>query len=150
MTRSTYINLPDNTPDGRRFWLDESQFNIDSVGMPVPFFSFGEAGKAFFGRSKSWLHDMTHVHPDYFYLDGAPFEFRYSASGIRYLSLAEVERLAHALYQSHPRFALISLATTVNTVKYSALSHGYLTIDGNQVNGEDVPRAWKKTNQKKR
>lgn len=110
-------------PEGKRFWLDDDMFPLDAEGMHVPRFSVQEVAKSFFGQSADWLrwrmrssrprNDEAPSHPDgYFILDGEPMEFKRlkvnpkskkaddpNASTARYYTLADIERMAHALGQ---------------------------------------------------
>lgn len=149
--QSIHVNLPDNTPDDRRFWVDKDQFNLDRKGFPVPYFSLREASANFFGRSRRWLHYNSYYGgADNWYIDGEKWKYQRHDNGIRFLDLADIERLAHAIYQSDPKFDLLRLATTVNLVKYCALAHGYLDVRGHKVYGKDIGRPWKNSQKEKR
>lgn len=110
-------------PEGKRFWLDDDMFDLDKEGMHVPRFSVQEVAKSFFGQSADWLRwrmrpsrprsDEVSSHPEgYFLLDGKPMDFKRlkvnpnskkagdpNASTARYYTLADIERMAHALGQ---------------------------------------------------
>lgn len=111
-------------PDGKRFFLDDSMFPVDDEGMYYPRFSVQEASKTFFGQGPDWLRWRMRPekpsrrtgdskHPDgFFLLDGKPLEFKRlavpptskkygdpNAVTARYYTLADIERMAHALAQ---------------------------------------------------
>jgi hypothetical protein len=104
--QSLILGTPETvSPDGRDFWTEESMFALDRTGMPVPRFTVSEAAKMFFGNSTHWLRwrlksDPAAGHPDgYFILDGKAMTFRRTESGARYFTLADIERMGHALAQ---------------------------------------------------
>lgn len=126
MPEPIIIAEPDllNPPDGR-FWLHDEQFTRDHKdllvkgdrkGRIVPNFSVQETAKFFFGRSSDWLrwrYESDDVrdeegsiikpgrHPNgFFVLDGVPLEPKKAPSGYRYYTLADIERMAHALAQN--------------------------------------------------
>lgn len=98
-------------PEGRRFWLDDSMFDKDAQGLYKPRFSVQEVAKCFFGKGADWLRwrsrpDSKGNHPHgYFILDGKPMDFKRLPSAdpdqatARYYTLADIERMAHALAQ---------------------------------------------------
>jgi hypothetical protein len=111
-------------PDGEFFFYDE-QFpkdrkdvyeEGDKKGRPIPNYSINEVAKFFFGRNAQWMRwryssdarvspitgkPNVPKHPDgYFVLDGKPLLPKVSPSGQRYYTLADVERMAHALAQN--------------------------------------------------
>lgn len=88
----------------------------DKLGRPIPNYSVNEVAKFFFGRNASWMRwryssdervspvtGKTNVpkHPDgYFVLNGEPLIPKISPQGQRYYTIADVERMAHALTQN--------------------------------------------------
>lgn len=106
-------------PEGKQFWFDDAMFETDRSGMPYPNFKAKEVATIFFGRSVDWLrwrmrpNDRRVVdketgeskvvpgdHPDgYFVLDGKPLEFKRTGPNARYFTLADIEKMAHALAQ---------------------------------------------------
>jgi hypothetical protein len=105
------VYVSPGAPAGRRFMFDDEDFPLDKEGLPEPHFSVQECAKAFFGRSSDWLRwryrpdkprkNQTSQFPDgYFILDGEPLEPKTSAKGARYYTLADIERMAHALVQT--------------------------------------------------
>lgn len=101
------------TPPDRRFWLDPETI------PDTPTFKVKEVAQIFFGKSVDWLRwrmrpddkrvtdprtGKTKVipgeHPEgFFVLDGVPLEFGRTASNSRYFTLADIERMVHALLQ---------------------------------------------------
>lgn len=113
-------------PEGKRFWLDDEMFPLDKKGLPSPHFSVQEVAKFFFGNGPDWMRwrmrpdDKKVKGPDgkylrnpdgsfviekgeypegYFVLDGKKIEPKRTEAGARYFTLADVERMAHALAQ---------------------------------------------------
>lgn len=113
------ISTYDLLPPGRRFWLDDEMFSTDEKsGMVVPHFSVQETAKVFFGKGPDWLrwrmrpdkpnYEGAQKFPDgYFLLDGEPMDFKrkpgvkggFDDNTARYFTLADIERMAHALTQ---------------------------------------------------
>jgi hypothetical protein len=114
------ISTHDLLPPGRRFWLDDSMFAFDEkTQMIIPHFSVQETAKVFFGKGPDWLR--WRMRPDkpndvgnqrfpegYFLLDGEPMDFKRKPTSrrgrsddntARYFTLADIERMAHALTQ---------------------------------------------------
>jgi hypothetical protein len=105
-------------PRGERFWTYDSMFKPDKNGRLYPHFSVQEVAKFFFGNGPDWLRwrmrpddkkikdeqgNVTIIkgkYPDgYFILDGKPMEHKRTEAGARYFTLADIERMAHALAQ---------------------------------------------------
>lgn len=106
-------------PD-QRFWTEESMFRQDKFGLPHPRFTVQETAKFFFGRGPDWLR--MRMKPDTkkvtdpktkevqvtvrrfprgaFVLDGEPMVFRRTEAGAHYFTLADIERMGHALTQN--------------------------------------------------
>lgn len=101
-----------------RFVVDDSMFRPDKDGLLFPHFSVQEVAKTFFGNGPDWLRwrmrpdDKRVKQPDgsvlvvkgkypegYFILDGKKIEPKRTDAGARYFTLADVERMAHALAQ---------------------------------------------------
>jgi hypothetical protein len=110
-----------------RYWFYDEMFNTCLVKVKVdkefvyeerltPHYSVQEVAKFFFGRTADWLRwrylsdektdkktgEITPAkHPDgYFVLDGVPLEPKKSLTGYRWYTIADVERMAHALAQN--------------------------------------------------
>lgn len=105
-------------PPGSRFATNDSMFRPDKDGLLTPHFSVQEVAKFFFGNGPDWLRwrmrpdDKRIKHEDgtvevvhgkypegYFVLDGEVMEFKRTSAGARYFTLADIERMAHALAQ---------------------------------------------------
>lgn len=100
---------------GLSFYLWDDMFSTTSTGQPLPNFSVQEAAKTFFGKGPDWLrwrYRPANNYPDgYFVLTGLPqgpdhkpvrivLTPKRNEKGIRYYTLADVERMAHALAQN--------------------------------------------------
>lgn len=130
-------------PEGRRFWLDDSMFPLDKKGKPIPTFKAKEVAEVFFGKSVDWLRwrmrsndkrvkdpatGRTKVikgdHPDgFFLLDGDPMDFKRTDPGARFFTLADIERMAHALAQGQ-HIDGQTLTYTIRMVVTCARLHG--------------------------
>jgi hypothetical protein len=86
---------------GRWFYLWDDMFPLDSHQHPYPNFAVQEAAKVFFGRGADWLrwrYRAGREYPlGYFVLDGIVLEPKRNQKGIRYYTLADIERMAYAL-----------------------------------------------------
>lgn len=95
----------------------------------VPNFSVNEVAKFFFGLGAHWLRWRYHPsrsdrYPDgYVVLDGAPLESKRTPHNIRYYTLPDVERLAHALAQTGA-ISGEKLVKVVELVRAEARVHG--------------------------
>jgi hypothetical protein len=89
---------------GRWFYLWDDMFAVDDKGRPVPSFGAQETSKIFFGRGPDWLrwrYHPTENYPNgYFVLDNVILEPKRSDSGQRFYTLADIERMAHALAEN--------------------------------------------------
>lgn len=124
-------------PSDRRFWLDDDMFFTDKRGLPIPRFSVQEVSKCFFGKGPDWLRwrsraDTKGKHPEgFFVLDGEPLPVKRlpnkgkNDTTARYYTLADVERMAHALAQ-HGAIDGGELANIVLMVKTCARIYGVL------------------------
>lgn len=105
--------------------LDSEAFLLDGVDVSAkPLFSVSEVAKVFFGLSGHWIRWLeTTKHA--FVLDGADIEFSRTDKGARVYSLADVEKMTHALAQgSHINGAQAANALLI--VQTIARIHGYL------------------------
>lgn len=88
----------------RWFYLWDDMFQLTPQGTPLPNFSVQEAAKSFFARSSDWLRWRYREAKDfpqgYFVLDGVVLEPKRNPKGQRYYTLADIERMAHALSQT--------------------------------------------------
>lgn len=128
---------------GQRFWTEESMFGTDKYGLPYPRFTVAETAKVFFGRGPDWLR--MRMKPDTkkvkdpktqkvlevierrfpqgaFILDQDRMVFRRTPSGAHYFTLADIERMGHALAQSDvlPPEQLLNV---LSIVKYVGRQH---------------------------
>ena len=87
--------------NNRKFYLWDDMFPLDGQGLPTPRFGAQETAKTFFAKGSDWLrwrYHATEGFPDgYFVLDGVLLEPKRTKSGQRYFTLADIERMAHAL-----------------------------------------------------
>ena len=96
-----------------RFYLHDEMFPKGNTGRLEPNFSVQEVAKTFFGRKADWLRwryksdqnprkpDLPAKHPHgFFVLDGEPLEPKTTEAGARYYTLADIERMGHALAQN--------------------------------------------------
>ena len=113
---------PELSLSPRRFYLHDEMFPIERAesktkrraGAPepqtwewiVPNFSVNEVAKTFFGLGPDWLRWRYHPsrsdrHPQgYFVLDGKLLEPKRTPHNIRYYTLPDIERMAHALTEN--------------------------------------------------
>lgn len=123
-------------PRGQNYWLNDEMFGTDeTTGLLSPGFSVQEVANCFFGVKPDWLRwrmrwdraAEAKGNQPLIALDGKPLEFKRRnpedpKSG-RYYTLADIERLAHAL----ARAGYISgtdLAHVVLMVRTCARLHG--------------------------
>lgn len=94
-----YEAIYDPTFD-HRFYLWDDMFSYDEDNRPTPHFSVKEAAN-FFARSAWWLRwkYRPECEPG-FILNGVQLEPKRTPSGSRYYTLADIERMAHALAES--------------------------------------------------
>lgn len=96
---------PKKDPEnGLWFYLWDDMFSVDDNGTPKPNFGAQEAAKIFFGKGPDWLrwrYRSAANHPDgYFVLGNKILEPKRTESNQRYYTLADIERMAHALAQN--------------------------------------------------
>jgi hypothetical protein len=113
------------SPPGRRWWVEPGMLGRDRAGRPWPWFRMDTVCRVFFARSSSWLR--LHLRAGDFVLDGEPMEFYRDASKVaaRLFTLADVERMAHALHQKG-MIDDTQLLCTLQTVIWVARQHGIL------------------------
>lgn len=93
-----------------RLRLNDKMFGEDKHGRPAPNFSVQETAVAFFGRSPDWLRwryrsdtparGKARYPKGYFVLDGERLEPKTTESGARYYTLADIEKMAFALFDN--------------------------------------------------
>jgi hypothetical protein len=116
-------------PDGQRFYLDDSMFSVDRRGRSLPYFTIAEAAKMFFGQTVEWMR--WRIREGYFMLDldgkrVAVGDKRDEITGFRYFTLADIEKMAHALGQVTGGFNGQQVSRTVLLAKTCAEVYGYL------------------------
>lgn len=97
---------PQEDPEvGLSFFLWDSMFERDKDGLPFPNYTVQETSKLFFGKSSDWLrwrYRPANNYPDgYFMLGDTRLEPKRTESGNRYYTLADIERMAHALAKNN-------------------------------------------------
>lgn len=107
------------SPEGRDYWVYDDMLARHDVhphrkdapctdkcefGVPSPRYTVKEAAQFFFARTADWLRWRSQPaknHPHgFFVLDSEALEPRRTGAGARYYSLADIERMAHALAQN--------------------------------------------------
>lgn len=122
------LNPPD--PD-QEFWVNDEDCARDKkTGFPVPHYSVQDAAKVFFARSPDWLRwrekPKLPDHPDgFFVLNGEKIEGKRTEAGARIYSLADIERMAHALAQNDALDGL-TLTKVIMLVKWQARLYGVI------------------------
>lgn len=97
---------PQEDPEtGREFFLWDSMCPLNTEGQPLPAYTVQEAAKVFFGRGPDWLrwrYRPAREYPHgYFVLDDVILEPKRTDTGNRYYTLADIERMAHALAENN-------------------------------------------------
>lgn len=107
-------------PDGRRFWVTDEMAagSMTRTGEIKPKFSIGQVSKLFFARSSDWIRYLDRDEAG-FNLDGNPLIPSRSDAGSRYYTLADVEKMAHALLQNG-RLDLLHFAATIQIIRAMA------------------------------
>lgn len=73
---------------------------LDGVDLSEgPTYTIGELAKFFFGRSDHWVR--WRERNDMFVFDGVPVGTQRTETGIRFYSLADVEKMGHALAENN-------------------------------------------------
>lgn len=108
-----------NPPDGG-FWVDDSMCALDKTGFPKPNFSVQETAKVFFGKKGDWLRWRERTGG--FTIDGKSVLPRRSEKGNRRYTLADIERMAHALAQNEAIDGW-TLTTVIMLIKWQARLH---------------------------
>lgn len=97
--------------------------------LPTPTYTVQEAAKFFFGKGADWLRWRSKKTPEnpegFFILDGKPLPDHRTDAGFRYYTLADIERMAHALAQNGGIDGG-TLNTIVKLVKSSCHLYGYV------------------------
>ncbi len=115
LTAKYNIRAQKDPRSGREFFMWDSMFDQNVQGQPLPAYTVQETAKLFFGKGPDWLRwryrSATHFPKGYFVLDGVILEPKRTESDNRYYTLADIERMAHALVENGAidgtRFSLI-------------------------------------------
>lgn len=105
---------------------DDRAFITDAILDKVeegPFFKIGEVSKFFFGKSASWIR--WRESQGFFVLDGEDIVFKKTKSHNRYYTLADIERMAHALAGTNAINGTM-LNNVILLIKVQARIHGYI------------------------
>jgi hypothetical protein len=92
---------------GASFFLWDNMFPTSGSGLPRPIYTVQETAKLFFGKSPDWLRwryrpAKSSQYPNgYFVLNGVQLEPKRTEKDNRYYTLADIERMAHALVENH-------------------------------------------------
>lgn len=117
---------------GRSFFLWDDMFPLSPDNLPYPNFAVQEAAKAFFARGADWLRwryrSATGYPNGFFVLDGVQLEPKRNKNGIRYYTLADIERMAYALAQNKAIDGR-TLATVLEIVLHVARNYGVFDAD---------------------
>lgn len=114
-------------------WFVEGK-SVDENGKehiepPMPHYGVAEAAKFFFGKSADWLRWRSKKSEQYpngsFVLDGEPLPDRRADYNFRYYTLADIEKMAHALMQAGAIDGA-RLANIITLVKYEAKLYGLI------------------------
>jgi hypothetical protein len=120
--------VPQEDPDtGMVFFLWDNMFPRTEDGIPLPNYTVQETAKFFFGRGSDWLrwrYRPANDYPDgYFVLNGTILTAKRTKTGNRYYTLADIERMAHALAQNHALDGE-QLLVIIHLVLFQARVHG--------------------------
>ncbi len=96
---------PQVDENGREFFTWDNMFQRDGEGMPLPRYTVQETAKLFFAKGPDWLRwryrPANHYPSGYFVLDGTVLDPKRTEKGNRYYTLADIERMAHALVENN-------------------------------------------------
>lgn len=108
-------------PHGRRFWVTEEMVaqSTDRKKNVRPIFTITQVASVFFARSSDWIRYIDGLGEDGFYLDGHKLMPARTESAARYYTLADVEKMAHALL-NNDRIDPMQFAGTINIVRWIA------------------------------
>jgi hypothetical protein len=101
-------NFGENDFIAKDEWFQEKKIpQVDGTVktvLPKPTFTVAEVSKVFFAEDPDWLRwrlKKTEDNPHgFFILDGEPLPDRRTDKNFRYYTLADVEKMAHALAQN--------------------------------------------------
>lgn len=129
---SLFSNVQWHAP-GREFWITDEMITRGKKGEPKPWYSTHTVATVFIGRSAAWLRvrmRTSEEHPESeLVLNGKALDIHRSPTGDRQFSLADIEKTAHALYNSgaidEDRFVCM-----IELVIWSARQNGMLDGEG--------------------
>lgn len=131
MVTPSAVMRDDLSPVDGGFWIYDEMCAVDKkTGFPVPHYSVQVAAQVFFARSPDWLRwrekPKLPDHPEgFFILDGKKIEMKRTKKGARIYTLADIERMAHALAQNEALDGL-KLTKIIMTIKWQARLHGVI------------------------
>lgn len=102
---SRYAITAQKDPESdREFFMWDHMFAQNESGQPLPAYTVQETAKLFFGKGPDWLRwryrPANHYPQGYFVLDDIVLEPKRTETGNRYYTLADIERMAHALVEN--------------------------------------------------
>ena len=104
--------------------LDSEKFMLDGIDVSAdPTFKVSDVAKIFFGRSSHWVRWLE--GKDAFTLDGVEVGTRRTEKGARVYTLADVEKMTHALAQQG-KINGAQAANSLHIVQTIARVWGYL------------------------
>lgn len=108
-------------PRGRRFWVTDEMVTKSHTrtGQIKPTFSISAVSRVFFAKSSDWIRYMDTREEEGFFLDGLQLTPTRSEAGSRIYTLADAEKMAHALLQNG-RIDLMHFAATIQIIKSMA------------------------------
>jgi hypothetical protein len=127
-THNIASDIQDIPPVGR-FILDDSMFVRDEkTGMELPHFNIQSVAMVFFGHKAEWLRWLYRPKGEKYpygrlVLDGEPLIPKRNQHQARYYTLADVERMAHALTQCGVLNGL-QLLDTIMVIRHVSLLYG--------------------------
>jgi hypothetical protein len=128
VTPSAVVSDDLNPPD-RPFWVYDDMCPRDKNGLIVPRYSVQEAAKFFFARKPDWLRwrgRPTPTHPEGFFVhETVRLEQKRTDAGARSHSLADVERMAHALARNDALDG-VTLTKVIMLIKWQARLYGVI------------------------
>lgn len=125
LTDKDFVTNPD-------WFLEDSFIDGDGVTrkiLPTPNYTVQETAKFFFGKSSDWLRWRSKKTPDnpdgLFIINGEPLPDRRTDVGFRYYTLADIERMGHAMAHGNGIDGA-TLNNLIGLIKYSCRQYGYL------------------------
>lgn len=104
LTAKYSIRAQKDPASDRDFFMWDNMFDQNEYGQPLPAYTVQETAKLFFGKGPDWLRwryrPANNFPQGYFVLDDVVLEPKRTATGNRYYTLADIERMAHALVEN--------------------------------------------------